>query len=54
MKKKYKAKNYYFMISNDYDLITKYFNTYMEGFTVPCKYCEKRYSQMALIKRIWK
>ena len=41
MKKKYKAKHYYFMISNDYDLIAKYFNTYMEGITVPCKYCEK-------------
>ena len=31
------------MISNDYDLITKYLNTYMEGIRVPCKYCEKAF-----------
>ena len=37
MKKKYKNNNYYFLISNDYDIITKYLNTYMEGIRVPCK-----------------
>lgn len=41
MKKKFKTNYSYFMISDDYDLITKYLNTYMKGIRVPCKYCEK-------------
>ena len=43
MKKKYKNNNYYFLISNDYDNITKYLNTYMERIRVPCKYREKAF-----------
>lgn len=31
------------MICNDYDLITKYINDYMEDVRVPWKYCEKAF-----------
>ena len=34
---------YYFMISNDYDLITRYIDYYMDGVRVPCKYCKQAF-----------
>ena len=35
MKKKYKKNGFYFMISNDYDLVTKYIHLYMEDVRIP-------------------
>ena len=46
MKHKYKNNGYYFLLSNDYDLITKNTHKYMKGIRVQCRYCEKAfYSQ---------
>ena len=41
MKHKYRENGYYFLRSNDYDIITKYIHEYMAGIRIPCKYCEK-------------
>ena len=41
MKHKYRENGYYFLLSNDYDIITKYIHEYMAGIRIPCKYCEK-------------
>lgn len=43
MKRKYKKNGFFFMISNDYDLKTRYINDYMEGVRVSCKYCSKAF-----------
>lgn len=43
MKNRNKNNGFYFMISTDYDLTTKYLNTYMIGVRVPRKYCEKAF-----------
>ena len=36
MKHRYKENGYYFLLSNDYDLITK-------GIRVPCKFCNTEF-----------
>lgn len=41
MKHKYRENGYCFLLSNDYDIITKYIHEYMAGIRIPCKYCEK-------------
>ena len=46
MKKRYKKNGFYFMISNDYDLITKYIHIYMEGVRIPCKHCNQAIHNM--------
>ena len=38
MKKLYKKNEFYFVISIDYDLITKYLNIYMEDIRLACEY----------------
>ena len=43
MKNRYGENGYYFILSNDYDLIIQYINEYMQGIRVPCKYCEKAF-----------
>ena len=43
IKHKYKQNNYYFILSNDYDLITRCIKDYMEEIRVPCKYCSKKF-----------
>ena len=42
MKHRYKENGYYFLLSNDFDLITKNIHDYMEGVRVPCKFCDRK------------
>ena len=41
MKKRYVNNGYAFILSNDYDKISKNIHEYMKGIRVPCKYCDK-------------
>ena len=43
MKKKYVNNGYAFILSNDYDKISKNIHDYMKGIRVPCKYCIKHF-----------
>jgi len=50
MKKKYLNNGYAFILSNDYDKISKNIHEYMKGIRVPCKYCNKRFLNMETLK----
>ena len=39
MKEKYRNNDYAFILSNDYDNISKNIHKYMAGVRIPCKYC---------------
>ena len=39
MKKKYRDNNYTYILSNDYDKISKLIHKYMAGVRIPCEYC---------------
>ena len=41
MKEKYKKNNYAYILSNDYDKISKLLHKYMTGVRIPCGYCIK-------------
>ena len=41
MKEKYSKNNYKFILSNDYDEISKEIYQYMEGIRIPCEYCSR-------------
>ena len=43
LKHRYKENGYYFLLSNDYNLITKNMHDYMEGVRVPCKFCNSEF-----------
>ena len=43
MKDKYKKNNYAFILSNDYDNISKKIHKYMAGVRIPCEYCPKAF-----------
>ena len=43
MKDKYKKNNYAFILSNDYDRISKQIHKYMAGVRIPCEYCPKAF-----------
>ena len=43
MKDKYKKNNYAFILSNDYDSISKKIHMYMAGVRIPCEYCPKAF-----------
>ena len=43
MKDKYKKNNYAFILSNDYDNISKKIHKYMTGVRIPCEYCPKAF-----------
>ena len=43
MKEKYKKNNYDFILSNDYDSISKKIHKYMVGVRIPCKFCPKAF-----------
>ena len=43
MKEKYKKNNYAFILSNDYDSISKKIHKYMAGVRIPCEYCTKSF-----------
>ena len=41
MKEKYKKNDYAFILSNDYDHISKQIHKYMTGVRIPCDFCTK-------------
>ena len=43
MKKKYRDNNYAFILSNDYDKISKLIHKNMAGVRIPCEYCIKAF-----------
>ena len=43
MKEKYRNNDYAFILSNDYDKITKNIHKYMAGVRIPCKYCTRAF-----------
>ena len=43
MKEKYKKNSYVFILSNDYDKISKLIHKYMDGVRIPCEYCSKAF-----------
>ena len=43
MKEKYKKNNYAFILSNDYDSISKKIHKYMAGVRIPCEYSTKSF-----------
>ena len=43
MKKKYRDNNYAFILSNDYDKISKLIHKYMADVRIPCEYCTKAF-----------
>ena len=44
MKKKYRDNDYAFILSNDYDKISKLIHKYMDGVRIPCEYCTKAFT----------
>ena len=43
MKKKYRDNDYAFILSNDYDKISKLIHKYMADVRIPCEYCTKAF-----------
>ena len=43
MKEKYRDSDYAFILSNDYDKISKNIHKYMAGVRIPCKYCARAF-----------
>ena len=43
MKEKYRDNNYAFILSNDYDKISKLIHKFMAGVRIPCKYCTRAF-----------
>ena len=43
MKEKYRDNDYAFILSNDYDKISKNIHKYMDGVRIPCKFCTKAF-----------
>ena len=43
MKDKYKKNDYAFILSNDYDHISKQIHKYMTGVRIPCEFCSKAF-----------
>ena len=46
MKEKYIKNNYAFILSNDYDKISKLIQKYMAGVRIPCEYCTKAFRKI--------
>ena len=43
MKEKYRNNEYAFILSNDYDKISKRIHKYMVDVRIPCEYCTKSF-----------
>ena len=54
MKKKFFKNGYAFILSNDYDKISKNIHDYMKGIKVPCKYCIKQFLNKDTLKMHYK
>ena len=51
MKDKYKKNEYAYIISNDYDKISKLIHKYMDGVRIPCEYCPKAFCNKKTLTR---
>ena len=54
MKEKYRDNEYAFILSNDYDKISKRIYKYMAGVRIPCKYCSKAFKNKKTINSHYK
>ena len=50
MKEKYCENDYAFILSNDYDKISKLIHKYMAGVRIPCEYCTKAFRNKKTLK----
>ena len=54
MKDKYKKNDYAFILSNDYDSISKKIHKYMAGVRIPCEYCPKAFCSSKTLRSHYK
>ena len=54
MKEKYRNNDYAFILSNDYDKISKNIHKYMAGVRIPCKYCPKAFHSKTTLNNHYK
>ena len=54
MKEKYRSNDYAFILSNDYDKISKLIHKYMAGVRIPCKYCPKAFRSKSTLNNHYK
>ena len=54
MKEKYRNNDYAFILSNDYDKITKNVHKYMAGVRIPCKYCTRAFRSKKTLEKHYK
>ena len=54
MKERYKKNNYRFILSNDYDKISKRIHKYMAGVRIPCEYCTKLFCKKETVATHYK
>ena len=54
MKEKYCNNEYAFILSNDYDKISKLIHKYMAGVRIPCEYCTKAFRNKKPLKNHYK
>ena len=50
MKEKYQNNNYAYILSNDYDKISKLIHKYMAGVRISCNYCSKAFRNKKTLK----
>ena len=54
MKEKYRNNDYAFILSNDYDKISKLIHKYMAGVRILCKYCPKAFCNKETVNNHYK
>ena len=54
MKEKYRNNDYAFILSNDYDKISKLIHKYMTGVRIPCKYCTRAFIKKETLNKHYK
>ena len=54
MKEKYRNNDYAFILSNDYDKISKLIHKYMAGVRILCKYCPKAFCNKKTLNKHYK
>ena len=54
MKEKYRSNDYAFILSNDYDKISKLIHKYMAGVRILCKYCPKAFRNKKTLNKHYK
>ena len=54
MKEQYRNNDYAFILSNDYDKISKNIHKYMAGVRIPCKYCTRAFRNKKTLNKHYK